>query len=146
MPVLSREWDLLIAHPPCTRLALAGVRWLHERNLWGELDEACEFFRLFSDAAHIPMRAIENPQPHGYATDRIGRGYDQKIQPWQFGEPETKGVCLWLYGLPKLASTDVVEGRTARVWRMPPGPERAKERSRFFPGIANAMADQWGWE
>lgn len=142
--VLGFNWDILIAHPPCTRLTLAGVRWLHERNLWGELDEACEFFRLFLDARHIPMRAIENPQPHRYAVERIGRTYDQKCQPWQFGHGETKGVCWWLENLPALIPTDVVEGRTARVHRMPPGPDRAKERSRFFDGIADAMADQWG--
>lgn len=142
--VLYREWDVLIAHPVCTRITLAGVRWLHERNLWAELDAACDFFKLFLNAKHIPRRAIENPQPHRYAVERIGRTYDQKIQPWQFGHGETKGVCLWLEGLPPLKPTRIVEGREARVWRMPPGPERAKERSRFFSGIADAMADQWG--
>jgi hypothetical protein len=137
-----REWDLIIAHPPCTRLTNAGVRWLHERNLWDELYAACEFFRLFLNHP-CPRIAIENPIPHKYALERIGRKYDQCVQPWQFGHGETKAVCLWLKGLPKLQPTDVVEGREARVHRMPPGPDRAKERSRFFTGIAEAMADQW---
>lgn len=144
--ILGDRWDLLIAHPVCTRLTLAGVRWLHERNLWDELDAACEFFRLFLNAKHIRRRAIENPQPHRYAVQRIGRSYDQKTQPWQFGHPETKGVCWWLEGLPPLKPTIVVpkSERVARVWRMPPGPMRARERSRFFPPMADAMADQWG--
>lgn len=142
--VLYRPWDLLIGHPMCTRITLAGVRWLHERNLWAELDAACEDFKTLLNAKHIPHRAIENPVPHRYAVERIGRTYDQKIQPWQFGHGETKGVCLWLEVLPPLEPTNIVDGREARVWRMPPGPNRAKERSRFFSGIADAMADQWG--
>ena len=139
--VLYDDWDLVIAHPPCTRLTLAGVRWLHERNLWHELDSACAFFRLFMGSA--PRVAIENPLPHGHATRRIGRAYDQRVQPWQFGHGETKGICLWLENLPRLAPTDIVEGREARVHRCPPGPERAKIRSRFFEGVAAAMAEQW---
>ena len=142
-PLLVREWDLIIAHPPCTRLTNAGVRWLAERNLWAELDEACAFFRLFLNHP-CPRIAIENPIPHKHAVERIGRNYDQRIQPWQFGHGETKAVCLWLKGLPPLVPTNVVEGREARVHRMPPGPDRAKERSRFFSGIADAMAAQWG--
>ena len=140
--VLDFSWDLVIAHPPCTRLTLAGVRWLHERNLWPDLDQACDFFKLFIGCA--PKVAIENPQPHRYAVDRIGRNYDQKIQPWQFGHGESKGICLWLEGLPPLIATDVVEGREQKVWRMPPSADRAKARSRFFAGIAEAMAQQWG--
>ena len=140
--MLDRDWDLIIAHPPCTRLTNAGVRWLHERNLWDELDAACEFFRLFLDHP-CPRIAIENPIPHKHAVERIGRKHDQVIQPWQHGHGETKAVCLWLKGLPPLAQTEVVIGRDARVHRMPPGPNRAKERSRFFPGIAAAMASQW---
>lgn len=150
--VLAKEWDLIVAHPPCTRITNAGVRWLHERNLWAELDAACEFFRLFLD--HPCERiAIENPIPHKYAVERIGRKHDQLIQPSQFGEPETKAVCLWLKGLPPLKPTNVLvpppKGsdewkRWNRVHRMPPGPNRSKERSRFFVGIANAFAEQWG--
>lgn len=139
----SEEWDMIIAHPPCTRLTLAGVRWLHERNLWGELNEACEFFKMFLDHPCEKI-AIENPIPHGHATSRIGKKYDQKVQPWMFGHGETKAVCLWLKGLPNLIPTDIVEGREAKVHRMAPGPERAKMRSRFFEGIADAMVQQWG--
>jgi len=141
--VLDDKWDMVIAHPPCTRLTLAGVRWLHERNLWGELDEAAAFFRMFLDSP-IPRIAIENPQPHRYAVERIGRSYDQRVQPWQFGHGETKGICLWLEGLQPLEPTNVVEGREAKVHRCPPGPDRAKQRSRFFEGVADAMAEQWG--
>ena len=140
--LLGCQWDLIIAHPPCTRLTLAGVRWLHERDLWSELDEACAFFRLFMGAAH--RVAIENPQPHRYAVERVGRNYDQKVQPWQFGHGETKGICLWLENLPPLEPTNVVEGREARVHKCPPGADRAKVRSRFFKGVAEAMAEQWG--
>lgn len=137
-----RGFDLGIFHPPCTRLANSGVRWLHERDLWGDLDEAAEFFRFCLNAP-IPKVVVENPVPHKYALERIGRKYDQTVQPYEYGHPETKRTCLWLRGVPPLVPTDVVEGREQRVWRMPPGPERAKERSRFFPGIAAAMADQW---
>lgn len=141
--VLAKQWDMIIAHPPCTRLTLAGVRWLHERNLWAELDEACNFFRLFLDHP-CPRIAIENPLPHRYAVDRIGRKHDQRVQPWQFGHGESKGICLWLKGLPPLTPTNIVDGREAKVHRCPPGPERAKIRSRFFEGVADAMAKQWG--
>jgi hypothetical protein len=116
---------------------------LHERNLWPDLADACDFFRLFLDHP-CPRIAIENPIPHKYAVEQIGRNYDQLIQPWQFGHGETKAICLWLKGLPKLIPTDEVEGREARVHRMPPGQDRAKERSRFFTGVAKAMAEQWG--
>ena len=142
--VLDDGWDLGIFHPPCTRLANSGVRWLHERNLWADLDAATDLFRLCLNAP-IPRVAVENPVPHKYALERIGRKYDQTIQPWQFGHGETKRTCLWLRGLPLLTQTDVVAGRKQRVWRMAPSPERAKERSRFFPGIAAAMATQWGF-
>jgi len=86
--------------------------------------------------------AIENPIPHGYAKDLIG-DYSQVIQPWQFGHGEQKATCLWLYGLPKLTHTDIVEGREQRIWKLPPGEDRAKERSKTFEGIAKAMAEQW---
>lgn len=138
------SYDLLIAHPPCTYLANSGVRWLHERpERWAQLDEAAEFFRRVLDLP-VPRICVENPVPHRYAVERIGRTYDQTIQPWQFGHGETKRTCLWLRNLPPLVPTKVVEGREARIHRMPPGPERQKERSRFFPGVARAMAEQWG--
>ena len=144
--LLGDGWDLLmVAHPPCTRLCNSGVRWLAERDLWGELDEAAALFSAFWNAP-IDRIAVENPVMHKHANARIV-GYEpfaQSIQPWQFGHPETKRTCLWLKGLPPLRPTKIVAGRTARVHRMPPGPDRWRERSRFFPGIAEAMADQWG--
>ncbi|MGK2286911.1 hypothetical protein [Pedomonas sp. V897] len=151
--VLGDGWDMLIvAHPPCTRLCNSGVRWLSVppagrtvEDMWRELDEGAA---LFSDCwnAPIPHVAVENPVMHRHAKARI-RNYQepaQSVQPWQFGHGETKRTCLWLRNLPKLRPTEIVEGREARVHRMPPGPDRWKERSRFFPGIAAAMADQWG--
>lgn len=141
--ILGWGWDFMVAHPPCTRLTNSGVRWLHERNLWAELDESAAFFRLLLDAP-IPHIGVENPIPHRYALERIGRKYDQVIQPWQFGHGEIKATCFWLKGLPPLVPTQVVEGRTPRVHRASPGPDRWKERSRTLPGIAAAIADQWG--
>ena len=144
IPLLREPWDLVIAHPPCTYLANSGVRWLHERpERWARLDDAADLFRACLNA-NAPKIAVENPVIHKYAVERIGRKHDQTIQPWQFGHGEVKRVCLWLKGLPPLVPTEVVKGREARVWRMPPGPERQKERSRFFTGVADAMAAQWG--
>lgn len=139
----AKKFDLLIAHPPCTRLANSGVRWLKERNLWQEMREAALFFKKFLDC-EIPLKAVENPIPHKYALEIIGRKYDQIIQPWQFGHGETKATCLWIDGLPNLKPTNVVEGREQRIWLLPPGPDRWKERSRTFQGIADAIAEQWG--
>jgi hypothetical protein len=141
--LLSHGWDLLIAHPPCTRLANSGVRWLHERNLWAELEEATDLFRAFLDAP-VARIAVENPIPHKYALGRIGERYTQIVQPWQYGHGESKATCLWLRGLPELVPTDVVEGREQRVWKLPPSPDRWKLRSTTYTGIAEAMADQWG--
>ena len=136
-------YDLMIAHPPCTYLTNAGVRWLHEETgRWEYMEEGADFFRFFLHAP-VPRIAIENPVMHGYGKDIIGVGQTQTIQPWQFGHGETKRICLWLKALPKLLPTNIVEGREARVHEMPPGPERQKERSRFFPGVARAMAEQW---
>ena len=143
--LLKDGWDLLIAHPPCTRLCNSGVRWLAERDLWSDLDEAAELFSAFWNAP-IERIAVENPVMHGHAKSRI-RNYAppaQSVQPWQFGHGETKRTCLWLKGLPLLVPTKIVSGREARVHRMPPGPNRWRERSRFFSGIADAMAEQWG--
>ena len=140
--LLAESWDMIIAHPPCTRLANSGVRWLHERDLWLDLDMACDFFRLFLNH-DCPKIAIENPIPHKYAVERIGRRYDQVVQPWQFGHGESKAVCLWLKGLPQLRATEVVSGRNQKVWKMPPGEDRAKARAKFYTGIADAMAKQW---
>lgn len=138
----SGDYDLMIAHPPCTRLCNSGVCWLQKRNLWDEMKEGAGFFKMLLDAP-INYKAIENPIPHKYALEIIGRKYDQIIQPWQFGHGETKATCLWLENLPKLIPTEIVDGREQRLHRLPPGPERAKLRSKTFTGIAKAMAEQW---
>lgn len=136
--VLDWGWDMMICHPPCTHLAVSGARWFKDKQV--EQAEALEFVRLLLDAP-IPRIALENPV--SIISSRI-RKPDQTIQPWQFGHGETKATCLWLKNLPKLQPTNIVEGREARVHKMPPGPNRWKERSRTFTGIAEAMADQWG--
>lgn len=136
--VLGAGWDLMVAHPPCTHLAVSGARWFAAKRC--EQEEALAFVRLLLDAP-IPRIALENPV--SVISSRI-RKPDQTIQPWQFGHGETKATCLWLTGLPPLVPTDIVEGREARVWKMGPSPERWRERSRTFPGIAAAMAAQWG--
>jgi site-specific DNA-cytosine methylase len=139
--VLERSawfYDLMIAHPPCTHLAVSGARWFKDKR--DEQEAALDFVRALM-AAPIPMIAIENPV--SVISSRI-RKPDQIIQPWQFGHGETKATCLWLKGLPLLTPTNIVEGRANRVHRMAPSPDRWKERSRTFQGIADAMADQWG--
>ena len=136
--VLSNGWDLMIAHPPCTHLTRAAARWMRERL--PEMEAAIEFVRTLLFAP-IPRIALENPA--GVLTRSI-RPPDQYIEPWQFGHGETKKTGLWLVGLPFLRVTDVVDGRAPRVHYAAPGPNRWKERSRTLPGIANAMADQWG--
>ena len=136
--VLGRGWDLMIAHPPCTHLAISGSRHFHRKQL--EQAEALDFVRLLM-AAPIERWCIENPVS---VISSAIRPPDQIIQPWQFGHGETKATCLWLQNLPRLKSTEVVDGREPRVHMMPPGPNRWKERSRTFEGIAEAMGDQWG--
>ena len=135
---LIEGWDLMIAHPPCTHLAVSGSRWFSKKRK--EQSEAITFFMELVNA-HIPKIAVENPV--SIMSTRF-RKPDQIIQPWQFGTGETKATCLWLKGLPKLVPTNIVEGREQRIHRMPPGPNRWRERSRTFPGIAEAMAEQWG--
>lgn len=151
--VLDDGWDFLaVMHPPCTRLCNSGVRWLTKPppgktldQMWAELADGAD---LFSACWNAPIEriAVENPVMHRYAKERILNYQDfaQSIQPWQFGHPETKRTCLWLKNLPPLVPTNIVEGREPRVYHMPAGPDRRKERSRFYPGIAAAMADQWG--
>jgi len=134
------HWDLLIAHPPCTDLAVSGARHFAAKKADGRQDAALAFVKALMDAP-IERIAVENPI--SIISSRI-RKPDQIIQPWQFGHGETKATCLWLKGLQKLQPTNIVDGREARVHRMPPGPNRWKERSRTFDGIAAAMADQWG--
>lgn len=136
--IVRREWDIMIAHPPCTHLAVSGARWFKEKQQ--EQQEALGFVRFLLEA-DIPHIALENPV--SIISSRV-RKPDQIIQPWQFGHGETKATCLWLKNLPLLKPTDIVAGREARVHKMPPGPDRWKERSRTLKGIAEAMADQWG--
>jgi site-specific DNA-cytosine methylase len=140
LPLLDDGWDMMIAHPPCTHLAVSGARWFKDKR--HEQQEALAFVQALLDAP-IPRIALENPV--SVISSRI-RKPDQIIQPWQFGHGETKATCLWLKNLPTLAPTNIVEGRANRIHRMPPGPDRWKERSRTFTGIADAMAAQWGKE
>lgn len=135
---LTGAWDLMIAHPPCTHLAVSGARWFKDKQK--EQEEALQFVQMLMDAP-IPRICIENPI--SIISTKI-RKPDQIIQPWQFGHGETKATCLWLKNLPKLTPTDIVEGREARVHKMSPGPNRWKERSRTYEGIGRAMAQQWG--
>lgn len=155
------DWDLLcVMHPPCTRLCNSGVRWLSSpppgrtlQEMWDELDEGAA---LFSDCwnTSIPLVAVENPVMHKHAKERITNyvPFAQSVQPWQFGtdengpDNEKKRTCFWLRGLPNLVPTGTLDGTTARasVHKATPGKDRWKERSKFFPGIASAMAQQWG--
>lgn len=136
--VLNWHWGMLVAFPPCTHLCVSGARWFESKR--AEQMDAIRFFLNLVDAP-IPMIAIENPV--GVMSSRY-RQPDQIIQPWQFGHGETKATCLWLKRLPKLEPTNIVAGREARIHKMPPGPNRGKERSRTYQGIADAMAEQWG--
>ena len=141
---LNDGWDMAIFHPDCTRICNSGVRWLSERNLWDEMKQGALFFKKLKDAI-IPKIAVENPIPHHYAIGIIGTKYDQIIQPWWFGDAETKATCLWLKGLPLLFPTHTKpEIIKQSVWREAPGVDRKANRSRTFQGIANAMANQWG--
>ena len=135
---LTEDWDLLIAHPPCTYLAVSGARWFKDRL--PAQQEALAFVALLLEA---PVRKVAVENPIGVISSHI-RKPDQIIQPWQFGHPETKATCLWLRGLPLLSPTQVVAGRVPRVHHEPPSADRWKNRSRTYIGIAQAMAQQWG--
>lgn len=135
--ILDEGWDVMVAHPPCTHLAVSGARWFADKVQ--EQAEALDFVRLLL-AAPIPHIALENPV--SVISSKI-RKPDQVIQPWQHGHGETKATCLWLKDLPPLKPTNIVEGREKRVWKLPPSADRWKERSRTFSGIAEAMANQW---
>ena len=138
------EWDLMIAHPPCTYLANSGVSWLYRREeRWKKMVEGARFFKALLDV-DIPKICVENPIMHGFAVDIIEQRHTQVIQPWMFGEPESKATCLWLKGLRPLIATKVMSVREQRLHRLPPSPGRAKERSITYKGIAQAMAEQWG--
>ena len=140
LAVLHDGWDMMIAHPPCTFLAVSGARWFKDRM--PQQQQAIGFVRMLLDAP-IEKIAIENPI--GVLSTRV-RKPCQIIQPWQFGHGETKATCLWLKNLPKLVPTKVVDGRAAKVHRMPPSKDRWKKRSITYSGIAKAMAEQWGGE
>lgn len=159
--LLHDGWDLLaVLHPPCTRLTNSGVRWLSIPppgrtlpDMWAELDEGAALFSACWNAP-IPRVAVENPVMHRHAKERIVnfQPHAQSVQPWQFGSDPSgpdnvkKRTCLWLRGLPNLTPTGTLDGSTARdeIHKASPGPDRAERRSRFFPGLASAMADQWG--
>jgi len=157
--VLDDGWDAMIAHPPCTRLTNAGVRWLHVppkgrtlSALWQELDQGAEFYKTLRDAK-IPRKALENPVMNPYAYARIGKPKRHVVQPWWFGDPAFKATGFELIGLPPLVATNKLNPpkpgtEEHKMWswihRMPPGPDREKARSRTFQGIADAMAAQWG--
>jgi hypothetical protein len=139
---ITGRWDLMIAHPPCTYLAVSGARWWTERK--AEQRKAVEFVRLLADSG-IPKIAIENPIG---ALSRLWRKPEQIVQPWMFGHGETKATCLWLIGLSLLKPTNVVGGREGRCWKESPGMKdgltRQQRRSITYQGIADAMAEQWG--
>lgn len=135
--ILDNNWDMIIAFPPCTHLAVSGARWFKDKR--EEQKQAIEFFMTLANAP-CPKIAIENPIG---IMSSIYRKPDQIIQPWQFGHGETKATCLWLKNLPHLIPTNIVDGREQRIWKMPPSKDRAKLRSKTFDGIAQAMADQW---
>lgn len=138
--VLDYPWDLMVAHPPCTHLSVSGARHFDSKRVDGRQQAAVSFFMMLAKA-DIPRIAIENPV---CIMSTLWRKPDQTIQPWQFGHGETKATCLWLKGLSPLVPTKIVQGREARVHRMPPGEDRWKERSKTYQGIADAMAAQWG--
>lgn len=160
LPLLKNGWDLLIAHPPCTYLTNAGVCHLYaggkgskvrDEQRWQNMEEGAEFFKQFLDAP-VDKIAVENPIMHGYAKEIIGQKQTQCVQPWMFGHMEQKATCLWLKNLPPLVETnnvkaamlDLPKKERQRLHYLSPGPDRWKERSATFEGIAKAMADQWG--
>ena len=138
--MLKQHWDLLIAHPPCTHLAVSGARHFASKQASGVQQEALAFVQMLLDA-DVKYIALENPV--SIISTSI-RKPNQVIQPWQFGHGETKATCLWIKNLPKLAPSNIVAGRKPVVHHMPPGPDRWKNRSRTYTGIAQAFADQWG--
>lgn len=144
---LNDRADIVIAHTPCTYSCNSGVRWLFHDGLkvedrWQKMYEMIDLFKKIYYNPNWAKICMENPIPHKYAG--LPK-YTQIIQPWQFGHGETKATCLWLRGLPKLQPTNIVPGREARIHKMPPSPNRGKERSRFYSGFAEAMASQWNF-
>ena len=149
LEVCKMEWDMVLAFPPCTNLAVSGARWFDEKRRNGRQQMGIGFFLAFTALDHVPKVAIENPIG---IMSKLYRKPDQIIQPWMFGHPETKATCLWLKGLPKLVPTDDVheqmeslpESERARVHHLPPTPDRGILRSKTYAGIARARAEQWG--
>lgn len=139
IPLLTQKWDMILAFPPCTHLAVSGARWFAAKRADGRQQNAIDFFMRFANS-DCPRIAIENPVG---IMSTVWKKPDQIIQPWQFGHGETKKTCLWLKGLPPLIPTEIVEGREQRIWKMPPSEDRAKNRAKTFPGVAKAMAEQW---
>ena len=149
--IINEGWDLMIAHPPCTHLAVSGARYFEQKRQDGRQQAAIHFFMFLATAA-IPRIAVENPVG---IMSSVWRKPDQIIQPWQFGHPESKKTCLWLKGLPPLSPTNVLPLPNSGRWenqtpsgqnKLGPSPDRAKIRSKTYPGIAEAMAEQWGQE
>lgn len=152
LDILNDGWDMMIAHPPCTYLSNSGVRWLHtQEGRWQKMIAGALFFKQLLEAP-IPLICVENPVMHKYAVDIIGRRQDQTVQPYQYGHLECKRTCLWIKGLPLLTGTEDVKAETmalpyaerCKVHSAGPSDTRQKDRSLFFRGIADAMADQWG--
>ena len=139
LELLKMQWDMILAFPLCTHLAVSGARYFPEKRKDGRQKAAIDFFMEFANA-ECPKIAIENPVG---IMSTYYRKPDQIIQPWQFGHGETKKTCLWLKGLPPLAPTNIVAGREQRIWKMPPSENRAKNRAKTFLGVARAMAEQW---
>ena len=140
VPLLKENWDMIIAFPPCTHLCSSGARWWKQKQKDGRQQKAIDFFMLFA-RCKCERVAIENPVG---IISTVWRKPDQIIHPWMFGHGETKATCLWLKNLPLLQPTEIVEGREQRIWKMPPSSERSKLRSKTYPGVAKAMAQQWG--
>ena len=140
LDIINDGWDMMIAFPPCTHLAVSGARWFAAKRADGRQQQAIDFFMQLANA-DIPKIAIENPV---CIMSTQWRKPDQIIQPWQFGHGETKATCLWLKGLPQLTPTNIVDGREQRIWKLPPSEDRWKLRSKTFDGVAHAMAQQWG--
>ena len=135
--IINEGWDMMIAFPPCTHLASSGARWFKYKQ-----KEQVEALGFVERLLNSPIEKICLENPVGVISTKI-RKPDQIIQPWQFGHGEQKATCLWLKNLPRLVPTNIVEGREQRIWKLPPSKDRWKKRSITYPGIAEAMAEQW---
>lgn len=140
LEILNQHWDLVVAFPPCTDLCVSGARWFEKKRQDGSQQRSIDFFMQF---VHCNAKRVAIENPVGIMSTKY-RKPDQIIQPFEHGHGETKATCLWLRNLPPIVPTNIVEGREQKVWKMGPGPERAKMRSLTYQGVANAMAAQWG--